>query len=397
MRRPSSPSSLPPAAAALLLLTGVFFVNFLARMVLGPLLLPISQGLGISLAGAAQSFVALSLGYATAVFGAGYLSSRIGHHRTICLCLVLLGGSLLALARTTSLEGLLFWVLIMGIGAGLYIPSGIASITAIVPPSGWSRAFAVHEMAPNLAFVLAPFVVQAASRFNNTALAFAWLGWASLVLALVYVWRGPRITQKGVAPHLETLQPLFCNPSLWAVTLLFIFTVGLEVGVYGTIPAYLVQDRGLSEATANTFLGASRLVSLFVLPWMGWVSDRLGLVRTLALCLGGLGLTTCVAGWGPLAVSLIVLTLQPLFAVCFFPVGFAVLALVTPRGSSDLSVSITVTCTSLLGSGVLPALLAALGERWGFAWAFTAMGGGSLLASIWAMRHLQQQGIGERL
>lgn len=390
MPRPASPQG---AAPALLLLTGVFFVNFLARTLLGPLLLPTSQGLGISLASAAQSFVALAVGYAVSVFGAGVVSSRIGHHRTICLCLTLLGASLLALAHTTSLTGLMFWVLVMGLGAGLYMPSGVATITAVVPASGWSRAFAVHEMAPNLAFVLAPFAVEAGSRLGDASLAFAWLGWASLLMAGLYAWRGPRIAQPGVAPRLEALRPLVTNPSFWAVTLLFILVVGLEVGVYGLVPAYLVHDRGLTEAEANTFLGASRVVSLLVLPCMGWITDRLGAVRTLAVCLGGVGLATCAAGFGPLGMSLAVLTLQPLFAVCFFPVGFAALALVTRRHGSDLSVSLAVTCTSLLGSGALPALLAALGEGWGFAWAFTALGAGSLLAGAGALMHLRCRGL----
>jgi len=376
------------AVPALLLLTGVFFVNFLSRTVLGPLLLPTSERLGVSLATAAQAFVALSIGYSTAVFGAGFLSSRIGHHRTICLCLFLLGGSLLGISRTTTLGGLLSWVLILGLGAGLYMPSGVTTITTVTPQSGWSRAFALHEMAPNLSFVLAPFVVELADRLGAATMTFAWIGWASLAMGILYAWRGPRIERLGVAPRLAALRPLVQNLSFWAVVVLFVITVGVEVGVYSVIPAYLVHDRGLSEAAANTFLGASRVVSLVVLPWMGWITERFGLVRTLTICMLGVSLATCVAGVGPLPMSLALLTLQPLLAVCFFPVGFAVLARVVRREESDLSVSLAVTCTSLLGSGLLPATLAAWGERAGFAWAFLGFGVASLGGSTIALRSL---------
>lgn len=384
---PETPS-FRKAVPALLLLTGVFFVNFLARTVLGPLLLPTSERLGVRLAIAAQAFVALSVGYSVAVFGAGFLSSRIGHHRTICLCLFLLGMSLLGLSMTTTLGGLLGWVLLLGLGAGLYMPSGVTTITTVTPQSGWSRAFALHEMAPNLSFVLAPFVVEVASHFGAAIMTFAWIGWASLAMGVLYAWRGPRIERLGVAPRLSALRPLLRNSCFWAVVVLFVITVGVEVGVYSVVPAYLVHDRGLSEADANMFLGSSRVVSLAVLPWMGWITERLGLVRTLTVCMLGVGLTTCVAGAGPLPVSLALLTLQPFLAVCFFPVGFAILAQVVRKEEGDLSVSLAVTCTSLLGSGLLPAILAAWGEQAGFAWAFFGFGVASLLASSCALRHL---------
>jgi len=383
-----TPPSFRGAVPALLLLTGVFFVNFLARTMLGPLLLPLSASLDIRLAAAAQSFVALSAGYSLAVLGVGCISSRLGHHRTICLCLFLLGASLLALSLTRSLAGVLIWVFLMGLGAGLYMPSGVATITSITLSAHWSRAFALHEMAPNLSFVLAPFVVEAAGNLGQTTMAFAWLGWASLAMGILYAWRGPRLSRRGTPPSAAALKILLGSPPFWAVVTLFVLTVGVEVGVYGVVPAYLVRDRGLTEAAANTFLGLSRLASLAVLPWMGWVTERWGHARTLTICMVGLSVTTCAAAFGPLGFNLAILTIQPIFAVCFFPVGFAVLAHVVPREASDLSVSLTVTCTSLIGAGLLPALLATLGERSGFASAFLAFGILSLAAGTLALREL---------
>jgi MFS family permease len=68
-----------PALPALALLTAVFLANFLARTVFGPLLLPISDHLGRSLAASANLFVFLSAGYSISVLCAGFVSRILGH------------------------------------------------------------------------------------------------------------------------------------------------------------------------------------------------------------------------------------------------------------------------------------------------------------------------------
>ena len=100
-------------------------------------------------------------------------------------------------------------------------------------------------------------------------------------------------------------------------------------------------------------------------------------------------LTTLLAGYGPLWWTVTMLTLQPIFVVCFFPVGFAVLALVCPKTTGDLSVSLTVTCTSLIGAGLIPAVLAWSGERFSFALSFTLFGAVLFIVSLMAILKLR--------
>jgi MFS family permease len=125
------------------------------------------------------------------------------------------------------------------------------------------------------------------------------------------------------------------------------------------------------------------------LPATGWVIQRIGYRRTLALCLLGTGLSTLLAGYGPLWWSVAMLTLQPIFVVCFFPVGFSVLALVCPKDTGDLSVSLTIMCTSILGTGLIPALLARSGERFSFALSFLLFGIIMFIASFMAISRLR--------
>jgi hypothetical protein len=83
------------------------------------------------------------------------------------------------------------------------------------------------------------------------------------------------------------------------------------------------------------------------------------------------------------------LTLQPVFVVCFFPVGFAVLSLVCPKATNDLSVSLTVMCTSVIGAGFMPALLAWSGETFSFALSFVLLGVAMCAASALAVAGLR--------
>lgn len=153
---PSFRSHLP----SLLYLTGIFFLNFLARIVLAPLMPTVDRDLNVGHSEAGSLFLFISLGYCLGLLGSGLVSSRFTHRRTIILSAVAVGGSLL----TVSLSHTLWWIrpglILLGLSAGLYLPSGIVTLTAIVNSRDWGKAIAVHELAPNLSFIAAPLLAQ---------------------------------------------------------------------------------------------------------------------------------------------------------------------------------------------------------------------------------------------
>jgi MFS family permease len=384
-----SPLPFTPVLPALALLTTVFLANFLARTMFGPLLLPISEHLGRSLAASANLFVCLAAGYSISVLCAGFVSQRLGHKGTIVASVIGIGIGLLGLAGSDTFTGFSIWITLMGIGAGLYMPSGVVTITEITPPAYWGQAFSIHELAPNLAFIAAPFISELFMKSMGYAALFRLLGAACLILAAVYALRGPRTVRPGMAPVLGNIKTIVTRPAFWIMVLLFVLAVGVEIGIYNLVPAFLVMEKGTTREMANIILGCSRVASLFFLPATGWIIRRIGYRRTLALCLLGTGLTTLMAGYGPLWWSVTMLTLQPIFVVCFFPVGFAVLALVCPKATGDLSVSLTVTCTSIIGAGLIPAVLAWSGERFSFALSFTLFGAVLFAVSLMAILKLR--------
>ncbi|MFB6205686.1 MAG: MFS transporter [Haloglomus sp.] len=130
-----------------------------------PLLLPVWQRAFPSVTlptgtYAATGFVmgiVLTLGYAPFGIGAlpgGVLADAYGSRRLILACLVGMGTSFLLLAVAPSLVAVALALLVWGVAASVYHPSGLALISKGVEERG--SAFAYHGMAGNLGIALGP-------------------------------------------------------------------------------------------------------------------------------------------------------------------------------------------------------------------------------------------------
>jgi len=126
-------------------LVGIFLINFLSRIVLYPLMPTIEKDLKIGHDEAGSLFLILSLGYCVMLFGSGFVSSRFNHRRTIILSSVAVGGTLLVISVSHHLWVIRFGILILGMTAGLYLPSGIATLTGLVNPKDWGKAIAIDR------------------------------------------------------------------------------------------------------------------------------------------------------------------------------------------------------------------------------------------------------------
>ena len=141
-----------PQLGPVVFLTVLFLINFMARIILSPLLPTIEKELGISHGEAGSFFFLISTGYVIALLGSGFLASRSSHRVTIVISSAGIGFALLGISQSSSLWAMLMGLFCLGFAAGLYIPSAIATITALIARPHWGKAIAVHELAPNLAF-----------------------------------------------------------------------------------------------------------------------------------------------------------------------------------------------------------------------------------------------------
>ena len=145
----------------LLILTSIFFLNFGSRITLAPLAPRIEMDLNLTHADTGALFFMISLGYFITLIGSGFVSARFNHKRTIIISNTALGFALIGTSFCTGPWTLRLGLFTVGMAAGLYLPSGIATLTSLIPSRHWGKAIAIHEIAPNLSFIAAPLICQA--------------------------------------------------------------------------------------------------------------------------------------------------------------------------------------------------------------------------------------------
>jgi len=69
------------------------------------------------------------------------------------------------------------------------------------------------------------------------------------------------------------------------MVVLFTLGVGGTLGVYSMLPLFLVDIHGIPQAQANSLITMSRILTLPMPLFIGWVSDRVGLKPTLSAVL----------------------------------------------------------------------------------------------------------------
>jgi NNP family nitrate/nitrite transporter-like MFS transporter len=350
----------------IMFLVGIFMLTFLSRIILAPLLPAVEKSLGISHAQSGALFLFVSLGYFVSLFSSGLVSSRIGHRRTIIISALAVGLVMIGLTQATSLAVLNLGAFFIGLAGGLYLPSGIATLTDLVSPRHWGKALAVHELAPNLGLFSGPLIAEGLLRVSSWQGVLGWLGLASLILGLVF-WRwGKGGDFPGQAPNPANLKRLITDTRSWVLMALFSLGIGGSLGVYTMLPLYLVTEHGLELATANYLVGFSRLLGVGASFLAGWASDRIGPRASLAGVFALTGLSTIVLGILPPPWLMVALFVQPVMAVCFFPAGFAALAEMSDPSLRSLTVSVVVPMGFVLGGGAIPAGIGWMGEQASF-------------------------------
>jgi len=350
----------------LLLLTSIFLINFISRIIQAPLLPNIEKELGLTHTAAASLFLSISSGYFITLIGSGFVSCRLKHRGTIILSIVALGAALFGTALSKGVLGMRIGLFGLGLAAGLYLPSGIATLTGLISTKHWGKAIALHELGPNIGFVTAPLIAEA------MLLRFSWrgvlwlLGVTAFLLGFIF-WRygrGGRFS--GEPPSPDAIRTLMSESSFWIMVLLFSLGVSSTLGIFTMLPLYLVTEHGLERDWANTLIALSRISGLIMAFVGGWTTDRFGAKKTLGIVLLVTGILTVLLGglssrWVP-----VIVFIQPMSAVCFFPAAFAALASVGPPKARNIVVSFSVPIAFLLGGGAVPTAIGAIGDNRSF-------------------------------
>ena len=151
------------------------------------------------------------------------------------------------------------------------------------------------------------------------------------------------------------------------------------------LPLFLVAQHGLERNWANTLVALSRISGMFMAFLAGWTTDRIGPRFTMSAVFLIAGLTTVLLGTSTGSWLVLLVFLQPVVAVCFFPPGFAALSAIGPPNARNVAVSLTVPAAFLVGGGAIPMGIGIMGDAGFFALGVSAAGGLILSGAILAL------------
>ena len=355
-------------------LAWLFFLGFVTRVMFAPLMPAIENELGISHGQAGTLFLAMSIGYMMAPLCSGLISSRINHRGTLKLSAWVIGIGLLPFIFVKNLWAIRLLLVVIGLAAGIHLPSAIATITAEIRKTDWGKALSVHQCAPPLSFVLAPLL--ATLLLNWFTWRYVLICWASLALisALLYSHRGKGGDFPGQLPGMENVKHVVSKPSFWIMVFLFAMAMGGNAGIYSMLPLFFVNERGYDLNWANTLIGLSQLSGVAMVFLAGWITDKIGQKPTMIIALLAAAILTILLGLvrGPALV--VVLFLQPAVLSSFFPAAFAALSRIARPSMRSVTNALGPPSAFLIGGGVLPAIIGYMGETHTFATGILAAG-----------------------
>jgi NNP family nitrate/nitrite transporter-like MFS transporter len=358
----------------LIVLTSIFGVNFASRIIYAPLMPEIEKDLNISHGEAGSLFLLISIGYFISLTGSGWVAARLTHRKTITLSSMALGLAMIGTAFSNSLWTIRLSLLVLGLAAGLYLPSGIATLMEFISTRHRGKAIAVHELAPNLAFVSAPLLSELVLVWFSWQTAVVCFGIAALLIGVMFARFGSGGDFPGVAPSFDSFKPFFREPAFWLM--LFLFGLGIcgTLGTYTMLPLYLINDHGIERNFANSLVAFSRISGLGMAFVGGWLTDRIGAKMTLIYVFLLSGITTILMGITSTPWVMVVVFVQPMLAVCFFPAGFSALSHIGPPKARNIAVSLTVPFAFLFGGGAVPTVIGFMGDVASFALGIVLVG-----------------------
>jgi NNP family nitrate/nitrite transporter-like MFS transporter len=358
----------------LLFLTSIFLLNFTIRVIVSPLLPTISADMGLTADQAGSLFLMSATGYFISLTCSGFVSQKIGHKTTITLSAVATGLIFIFTALSPTLVMMRAGLFVTGMAAALYLPSGIATLTATISKKNWGKAVGIHELAPNLSFLSAPIACEALLLLISWRSVLMVTGTVSILLGTGF-YRFSRVKDfPGQAPVFSALVPLLSTPSFWIMMVLFTLGVAGGLGTYAMLPLYLVNEHGMLQSQANSLITLSRIFTLPIPIAVGFISDRYGMKKTLTTVLLLTGAATFFVGLLSGTGLQIAVFAQSMMSVCFFPPAFAALSNIGSMETRNLMVSFTIPAAFLLGGGAAPHLIGALADKGQFASGFTGAG-----------------------
>lgn len=375
------PEPLRANLGAVLFIGVLFFLTFLGRFIYAPLMPTIETDLGITHSQAGSLFLMISLGLFLGQVFSGFLASRVQHRGALVISKLAVGLTLVLFAFSPSLWRFRAILVLLGMGAGLHMPSAIATITAMVDRRDWGKALGLHQTAPPLALVLGPLLSIFMLNWFSWQAVLVFLGVINIGVGLAFLRFGRCGRFPGDSPLWSRVKAVISQRSFWIMVVLFALAIGGTVGIYTMLPLFLVNERGFDQQWANTLLGLSRISGLFMVFVGGWFTDRIGEKGLIFVVMLVSGVTTIMLGTMAGTWLMVIFFVQPALLQCFFTAGFAALSRIVQPRYRSIAAAFTTPTAFLLGGGLLPTALGYMGEVYSFGLGIVLLGGITFLGS----------------
>lgn len=292
-----------PNTVLALCLAAYFAIRF-AQLIISPVIPVLIDDFGITRAGIGAALTGMWAVYAFSQLPSGVFADHYGERRVVVIALALAGAAILAASAAPAFPVFFAFVLLLGVGAGLYYNAATALLTRLHEEIG--RAVGTHRIGSQVAGLVAPAL----------AAALVGLGWrptlvvggvVPFVVLAGFLWLvrptqpidpGARLRE---SVSFTGLWELLRRPPIAFATTIAILGEFTLLATMSFLPTFLVQHHGFSLAVGGLLFSAYFAVVAVGQPASGWLSDRLGRdpVLGMAMFAGAIGYFVLVAGVGP--------------------------------------------------------------------------------------------------
>jgi fucose permease len=346
----------------------VFFAVGMLGAGLGPVLPSISRNTGSALADTGALFTALFVGAIISQSVGGFLTDRFGQRRMLFVSLLTVSVGLAGVALSPTLPLALAAMLVAGLGNGVIIVAVNVAVSQLFHEKSLS-ALNVLNVFYGLGATAGPALVGLSLGIWDSGVPLLWAIVLVVLPALALTLRlnfGPEVVPTGESGGIAPPPP-FRSPYLWALGVLLLLYVGLEVGTGGWLAVYVERTTPLTLQDA-TNMAAGFWLSLTGGRILGAILGtrfRPDLLLFAFLAISFSGGVLMVLGRGDTLVTLAAIILLGLGLGPTYP---TVIALTTAhfRAAPGRATSVVVTLGSVGGS-IMPWLQGVVLENTGTA------------------------------
>jgi MFS transporter, NNP family, nitrate/nitrite transporter len=373
-----TPQPLRSVLGTIVFITLLFLITFLGRLMFSPLMPAILDDPSIQIASgqAGSLFFFGALGAFAGSLMAGFVSCRINHRGSLLGSTSLIVVTLVGAYFANSVWTLRAVFIVLGMCAGLQLPSSMATITATVRREDWGKALSIQQLGPPAALVLGPLLAAALLTWFSWNEALLWMAGITAVVGIAFaLFTGGVGNFPGDPPSPSMVKPVLSTRSFWVMIFIFALGMGAQVGVYTMLPLYLTTERGMTVTSANTLLGLANIAALVTVFISGWATARIGEKRAIATFVSLTGVATILVGALSGVWLKVCIVLMAGLAVGIFPPSFAALSRIVQPTYRSLAASFGPPTAFILGGGLLPTALGYMGQTWSFSLGIIIIGG----------------------